>query len=281
MKKVLLLTIIILLFGCKNKKTELTIKENHIVSDNFNTKENLTERNSKELIKISSKDSLKILFRADFAPAMYLDKNGVPRGYYTELVKHLMKSMEQEYQLIPYWDAGKIIQGYKTGDYHMAIAISHVPDYLSLGNMSIAYDTLNYVIFVQIKDKLKYIEDKKSMIEQLSGKRVGVSARGNIYQTLRHNKNIKLVEYPTTTEALNALNRGEVDVVPALKDVGNYYIEENNWSLTSLKPVIFSFKASSAFSKKLDKSIVDSYNRALSEAMESGYMDNYKKDFVE
>lgn len=273
MKKTLLLLFLIFFYGCKEKHTELTINNSQTTESEHITSKTKNTASRRELIEIKKEDTLKILIRSDFAPWSYISEDKKLVGYHAELIQSLMGRMGQKFKFIPYNDTGKVIQGFKTGEYHAAVVVSHSPDYLALANMSIIYDTLNYVTFIRTKDKKNYKDQSRDIIKQFSGKKIGAEARGNIYQSLRDYKNIKLVEYPTTTEALRALNRGDVDAVPAIKDVGNYYNKLNNWSLTNLNSVIFSYNISTGFSRALDKSIIERYNQALSEAIEEDFIE--------
>ena len=104
----------------------------------------------------------------------------------------------------------------------------------------------------------------------LSEKRVGVQTQGHIYQVLREYRDIKLIEYPTTTLALEDLNKGLPDAVPDVERIGKYYADLKAWKIVPIGNSIISHKITTAFSQMLDSSVLDRYNQALGTLIEQG-----------
>ncbi|OQY40400.1 MAG: hypothetical protein B6229_01885 [Spirochaetaceae bacterium 4572_7] len=281
MKKITLVLFLLLLsVSCSRKNSELIISKSNVTEDKVEKKsQQIDDVDKKPLIEITKTDSLKIYVRSDGAPGMYLDTDGVLKGFYIDLEKAIMKEMGQKYELISYSDVGPVVQKIKSGIAHSALATPLLPDYKTFLNISNQYEILKYVIFLPSKLDLIVPENKENTIKTLSGKRVGVQTRGHIYQLLRDYKNIELVEYPTTTVAMEALSKGEIDAVPEVKRIGKYYSKKNNWAVKPAGSPIFSLNIGTGFSKALDPSVVDRYNVALKSLIDSGYVDTLYKSY--
>lgn len=276
MKKLLLLFILsILILSCDKKDTELEVieKETPEVTQNDNTTEQVTnEEETKPLIEISKEDVLQIWYRADGAPGMFVDENGNAKGFYIDLEKAIMKEMGQKYNFNPYSDLGPLIQNIKSGTAHSALATVDVPDYRALANISTTFEVLDYYIFISANNNDIVPTNIDEAIKYLNGKKVGVQTRAHIYQLLRDHKEIEIVEYPTTTVAMEALHNGEVDAVPEVKRIGVLYAKEKNWAVKPVGAPIFSQDIGTGFSKVVDTSVVDRYNKALQTLIDNGYV---------
>ena len=132
------------------------------------------------------------------------------------------------------------------------------------------YEILNYVTFIRKGDSRFDDSSRDAVIQSLEGKKVGVQAQGHIYQLLRENRNIELVEYPTTTMALEDLDKGLLDAVPDVKRIGEYYAGLKGWEIIPVGGVIFSHKITTAFSQMLAPDLLERYNTALTALMDQG-----------
>lgn len=256
--------IILLVYGCKDKEAELVVQED-TPSKSVSIPKNATpgDEEQKPLINLAATDTIEILVRQDGAPGMYIGKDGQLHGFYVDLEKMVMKEMGQTYHFVPYSDVGPAAQGIKSGIYHSALAVPDVPDYRSFVNLSIPYEILHYVVFVRKGNRDVSGATKEELIKSLYGKRVGVQTRGHIYQALRDIREIKLIEYPTTTKALEDLNNGDLDAVPDVKRIGIYYSSLYKWNIVPVGEPIISHKLSTGFSKMVAESVLDRYNLAL------------------
>lgn len=261
--------LLILLTGCE-KKDELIIDE--VEDPKIQERVVVEDEGNKPLIVISKDDEIEILVRSDGAPGMYLGDDGEVHGFYVDLEKIIMKEMNQKYHFLPYDDIGPVYQGIKSGLYHMALAVPDVPDYRERVNLSDAFEILHYVTFVQEDNLTIKGNNRDEIIKSLYGKKVGVQAHGHIYQALREYKEIKLVEYPTTTKALEALNKGILDAVPDVKRIGLYYKKINSWKIKYVGDPIIDHRITTGFSTALDPSLMDRYNRALKKIVDNGQL---------
>ena len=269
---VLILITIMTLLGCE--KDEVVIDEDSPqTTAEKKTQVNIIDKESKPLIVVSATDTVKIFVREDGAPGMYLGKDGQVHGFYVDLEKMVMKEMGQAYEFVSYHDVGPVIQELKSGTHHMALAAPDLPEYRSLANLSVPYEVLNYVIFVHKNNKEISGDTKESLIKTLHGKRVGVQTRGHIFQSLRTIKEIELIEYPTTTKALEDLNKGLLDAVPDVKRIGIYYANLNHWDIVPVGEPIIRHKLTTAFSKRFETSLLDRYNTALKALIADGRFD--------
>lgn len=279
-KEIVILLIIAMLASCIKKESEIIITQDKLEKEAIepDIQPEISEK-SEELINISPEDELAILVRADSAPDMFFDEDGELTGYYVDLERAIMKEMGQKFKLIPYTDVGPVIQKLKTGELHSAIAAPDVPDFRALFNFSTVYEASNQVLFVPNDNNEVIPQNKEEAIRTLYGKKVGVQTRGHIYQLLRDYKEINIVEYPTTTAALEALHNGEVDAVPDVKRVGIYNTKLNNWNIKPVGEPINSLNVVTVFSKALDTSVIDRYNIALESLITSGYVKELHKRY--
>ncbi len=279
-KLVLVLGIIyiVVLLGCEKEEIVVDEETPQIVA-NKEIENTVIDEENKPLITVSAIDILQIFVRADGAPGMYLGEDGQVHGFYVDLEKMVMKEMGQSYNFVPYSDVGPAVQAMKSGTHHIALAAPDLADYRSLFNLSIPYEVLNYVIFVQKGNSDISGSTKEELIKGLYGKKVGVQTRGHIYQVLREIKEIELIEYPTTTKALEDLNKGLLDAVPDVKRIGFYYAKQNNWDIVPVGKPIISHKLTTAISKRFDASLVDRYNKALKALLSDGRFDTLYKSY--
>ncbi len=262
----------IIFFGCE--KDNIAIDENSPKkAANKEAKEAIIDAESKPLIAVSTTDTLRILVREDGAPGMYLGEDGKVHGFYVDLEKMIMKEMGQLYSFVPFNDVGPAAHGLKSGIYHNALATPDVPDYRGFLNLSIPYEILHYVIFVQSDNTDISGTTKEIILRKLHGKKVGVQAQGHVYQILRDIKEIELIEYPTTTKALEDLNKGLLDAVPDVKRIGNYYSTKNKWKITPVGVPVTSQKITTGISPAFETSLVDRYNTALKALITDGRFD--------
>lgn len=276
--KISLLSVVLWILGCTKDTTDLEILENSN-HQSMGVVENTLELNPKPLTSLTENDVLNIWVRADGAPGMYLNDSSEVVGFYINLEKAVMKEMGQKYTFHTYTDTSLAIQNIKIGTAHSALAVPDVPDYRLMTNISTTFETLEYVIFVQENSSLLIPDDKYNAILSLYGKKVGVQTRGHIYQLLRDHKEIELYEYPTTTIAMEALHKGEVDAVPEVKRIGEYYTRENSWNIRPVGKTIFSLDIGTGFSKTLELSVVYRYNKALQKLIDNGYVEKLYSEY--
>lgn len=239
-------------------------------TENQSTLAETEPEESKPLIVVHPEDVIEILVRADGAPGMYLGEDGDVHGFYVDLEKMIMKEMGQAYHFFPYTSIASIFVGYKSGIYHSALATPDVPDYRALFDLSIPFEILHYVTFVREDNNDIKGASREEIIRSLYGKKVGVQTQGHIYQVLRDYREIELVEYETTTKALEALNSGLLDAVPDVKRIGEHYRNLYGWKIKAVGEPIINHEICTSFSKSLDPSLVERYNAALKKLIDSG-----------
>lgn len=270
MKNIIILLLFLFITACSNATSDEVVifEKNELIQQNSVETNDVpsvsTEiETSKPLIQIAPEDPLQIMVRADGAPGMYLGDDGQVHGFYVELERMVMDEMGQAYEFVPYNDLGPMVQKVKEGTIHIALAAPDLPDYRTIGNLSIPYELLNYVIFVQSDNNDIQGETKDELIQSLFGKTVGVQTQGHIYHSLREYREITLFEYPTTTQALADLNAGKLDAVPDVERIGKYYTKQNNWNIKSVGDPIISYNICTGFSRMLSPEVLARYNKAL------------------
>lgn len=275
LKRIIICFLIAFLSVSCKKKEELIIEEPSSQDREAvkTTEEAAEDEERKPLINLTTEDTAQILVRADGAPGMYLGSDGEVHGFYVDLEKMIMNEMGQKHLFVPYSDVGPAVQAFKSGVHHVALSVPDLPDYRGFMELSIHYEILNYVTFVQNNNMDIKGETKEEIIKSLHGKKVGVQTQGHIYQILREIKEIEIVEYPTTTKAMEALNQGLLDAVPDVKRIGDYYSKLNNWEIKPVGKAIISHKISTGFSQAIDPSFVDRYNVALEKIISDGRLE--------
>lgn len=282
MKKIILVLFLsTLILSCSKRATELEISENSAKTEEKVNNINVKTEETKPLILITKDDTLQIYVRSDGAPGMYLDDDGILKGFYVDLEIAIMNKMNQKYHFNAYTDAGPTVQNIRDGVAHSALASPILPDYKSFLNFGIKFEELNFVIFLPSSSEEIISENKEEAIKKLYGKKIGVQTRGHIYQVLRDYKEIIIVEYSTTTVAMEALNKGEIDAVPEVKRVGIANAKLNNWDVKPVGGSIFSLGIGTAFSMALDQSVIDRYNLALQSLIDSGYVETLYNSYFE
>ena len=270
----IMLVFTLLFSSCKEKEAELVIdNESSRETTEKETQTLIEDESKKPLIVVSPEDILQILVREDGAPGMYLGEDGEVHGFYVDLTKMVMEEMGQSYNFVPFNDVGPAAHGLKSGTFHIALAVPDVIDYRSFLNLSIPFEILHYVIFTQNSNSDISGSTKENLLKSLHGKRVGVQSQGQIHQVLRDIKEIEIVEYPTTTKALEDLNKGLLDAVPDVKRIGIYYATQNNWNIKPVGVPIISHKDTTGFSQVYELSLIDRYNKALKRLMSNGQFD--------
>lgn len=277
-KYLLLLLISFAVLACK-KDEELVLEQEkeEVIEYERATESKDIER--KPLITITKDDLLRVLVRADGAPGMWADEGGNVFGFYVDLEKMVFEEMDQKYVFVPYTDVGAAAQELKSGVSHVALAVPDLPDYRTFLNLTIQYETLNYLPFVHIEESDISGRISDEILYNLKGKKVGVQVTGFIFQSLREYKDLEVVEYSTTTKAMEGLHNREVDCVFENRETGNYYVKENDWDIKSVGPNMFNHRNTSGFSTALDVSIVDRYNKALKTLLENGKVDELHRKY--
>ncbi len=280
-KKVLIFTFLIIgLLGCKGKEAELIIEED--ITELTNSEEIQQPAKSgvnKPILSVSPSDIVQIFVREDGAPGMYVGEDGEVQGFYVDLEKEVMKEMHQSFRFVTYNDAGPVILGLKSGTHHFALAAPDIPDFRASFNLSIPYEILHFVTFVQNSNTTITGTTREEIIQSLHGKRVGVQTQGHIYQILRAIKEIELIEYPTTTKAMEDLNNGLLDAVPDVKRIGIYYATLYNWDIKPIGEPIISHKITTAMSQMFEPELLDRYNKALQTIIDDGRRDEIYESY--
>jgi ABC-type amino acid transport substrate-binding protein len=276
MEKLSALAIISLLlfFGCSQKEVEISLDDD--ASGPPQTQKEAASEDmtaAKPLIEIGKGDRVKIMVRADGAPGMFLGEDGDVHGFYVDLERMVMEEMNQEYEFIPYDDVVPVIQGIKSGFYTIALATPDLPDYRTFLDLSLPYEVLHYTTFVRSDNTDIGGDTREEIIASLFGKTVGVQARGHIYQALRDYREIELREYPTTTQALEDLEKGLLDAVPDVERIGLYYSRLNGWDLKTAGVPIIDQNICTSFSQALAPSFLERYNRALQAIIDDGRLE--------
>lgn len=281
MKKTLwiMICMVLLLQACSKRESSLVLRDAEDIVVESQNSEQVEDNATRPIPEITVDDVITIMVRADGAPGMYLGEDGEVHGFYVDLERIVMEEMGQAYEFSAYFDLGPIIQRIKSGTVHSALAAFDLPAYRSVSDLSIPFERLNFVTFVEENNQDIGGNTVEEIIESLHGKKVGVQTQGHIYQVLVEVKEIELLEYPTTTQALEALAAGELDAVPDVERIGRYYSQLNGWNIKPVGEPIISHVVCTGFSQVIDPGLLERYNTALAKVLEDGRYDRLYEEY--
>ena len=152
-------------------------------------------------------------------PMDYVDAKGQPQGIGVEFIKAFNKRLDNRLQITPGpWNEIYRAVKEKKLDALMDITPSAARDPFFL--FTDPYITVPHLIFTRADSP------ERSTLHDLSGMRVGVEKGFFIVQILAENyPAIQVQEYTTTSDALDALSKGEVDTYVGNRAVARYIIE--------------------------------------------------------
>lgn len=279
-----ILFITILISGGCSRKTELYVQE--LPEEKSLTAEEMTdqqaESSERPLITIRLEDELTMMVRSDYEPFMWLNENGQLTGWIVDVEKAILTEMGQNYRIVPYSDAGKATQDVKSGVANTLVATPFSPDYEKIFNMADPWIFMDVMIFVH-NDTLDIGgETSEACIQSLSGKKVGVQARGLEYTLLRDYKDIELIEYETGTVAIQKMAQKTVDAKIEIMQPALYQAKKENLQIKAVGVPLMSVQGTLGFHKGIDPEIIDRYNTALKTIQNNGTYDRiYRRWFSE
>lgn len=216
----------------------------------------------------------KVVGDIQFPPYEYLDEDGIYKGFNVDLLKAISLVTEMEFEFIPMtWEnafysiergEADIIQGMKES-YERRLVFNFT-DSLLLNSQSIF-----------VRDKYYYINGNID----LEGKKVSILKEDIIYNQLKIIKDIDIIEYNSTEEAVKALLNGKVDAMIGNTLTVNYICKENNWidRVKIVGKALNEQKYSMAVSKN-NPMLLKSLNGGLKEIQDNGMYDAlYRKWF--
>ena len=152
-------------------------------------------------------------------PMDYIDAKGQPQGIGVEFIKAFNKRLDNRLQIVPGpWN--EIYKAVKEKKLDALMDITPSPAREAFFLFTDPYITVPHLIFTRADSP------ERSSLHDLSGMSVGVEKGFFIVQVLNENyPNIRVQEYTTTSDALDALSKGEVDAYVGNRAVARYIIE--------------------------------------------------------
>lgn len=285
MKYIFCVLVLIFFAGCSEEPPELVIftseQTDELSDTNSTVADSMDISERKTAAIINPDDMITIMVRADGAPGMYLGDDGDVHGFYIDLTRIIMAEMKQNHRFQAYTDLGPVIHGIKAGTMQIALTAPDVPDYRALANLTLPFETHKVVTFRRSGDGSIGGSTAEEVIASFKGKKIGVQTRAHVYQALREEKEIELIEFPTSTLAMEALNRGEVDAVPDVKRVGIYYAKNKDWNIEPAGAPILELNICNAVSRAIDESFLIKYNNAISKVIEDGRLKTLYEEYFD
>jgi len=152
-------------------------------------------------------------------PMDYVDGNGKPQGIGVEFINALNKRLNNRLEIVP----GLWKENYKALQEKKLDALMDITprkEREALFNFTFPYIKIPHIIFTR-KDAAT-----KLSLSDLVGETVGVEKGFFIIKVLKKKyPQVKIKEYRTTSDALDALSKGETDAYIGNRAVANYIIE--------------------------------------------------------
>ena len=160
-------------------------------------------------------------------PMDYVGDSGQPRGIGVEFIKALNRRLGNRLEVIPGpWE--EIFEAVKKKKLDALMDITPRPDRAAFFHFTKPYIEIPHIIFTR-KD-----EPYKASLDDLTGMTVGVEKNFFIVKVLNNRyPKLRVLEYPSTSDALDALSKGEVDAFIGNRAVAMYIIE--NELISNLK----------------------------------------------
>ena len=152
-------------------------------------------------------------------PMDYVDAGGQPQGIGVEFIRAINRRLGNRLEIIPGpWE--EIFEAVKNKKLDALMDITPRPDRAAFFHFTKPYIEIPHIIFTR-KD-----EPYKASLDDLSGMTVGVEKNFFIINVLNDRyPNIRIREYTSTSDALDALSKGEVDAFVGNRAVAMYIIE--------------------------------------------------------
>ncbi len=160
-------------------------------------------------------------------PMDYVDTSGRPQGIGVEFIRAFNKRLDNRLEIVPGpW--GEIYKAVKDKQLDALMDITPLPSREEFFHFTEPYIEVPHLIFTHQN------APQMSSLANLAGKTVGVE-KGFFIVTVLHDKypQIKVREYTTTSDVLDALSKGEVDAYVGNRAGANYIIE--NELITNLQ----------------------------------------------
>ena len=208
-----------------------------------------------------SKPPLVVFGNSDFAPLSYLE-NGEPAGIDVDVAKAIAKAMGREVRIsLMAWSDAR--EGVLSGKADALIDLSIEEERESDWEFTTALFDHRFTLFVRQTDlSIRGVGD-------VAGRRVGAAPGGSAASELTRRGGITLVPFANYSEALDLLQRGEVDAIAGETSVLAHAVWRKGLGITPVGEPIITRKA--AFGIKRDnKALVDEMNRAIATIQTDG-----------
>ncbi len=180
---------------------------------------NLTQE---ELMWLSEHPVLKASNEKNWAPLDYV-VDGNPMGFSVDYLNLIAKKLDVKVEYVSGFAWEELLNQFKIGKIDIAQSIIQSSERDEYLDFTEPYLELPLVYFGKIGAKqIKSIND-------LKGKRIG-SVSGDVPASVYKIQypEFKLTEFSTTIDSINALIKGDIDVLAIILPVANYFIAKNN-----------------------------------------------------
>lgn len=183
------------------------------------TNKNIFNQEEKNWLK--QHKEIRIGIMNNWAPMDYVDGNGLPRGIGVDFIGIINKYLDNRIKIVPgSWHI--IYEKCKNKELDALMDITERKERKAYFNFTKPYVHVPHVI-VALKNKSFY-----NSIKDLKGKILATEKKYGINIVIKNNyPTIKIKNYNSTNDALNAVNKGEADAYIGNRAVANYLIKKN------------------------------------------------------
>jgi len=201
----------------------------------------------------------------DYPPISYLE-DGVPKGFDVDVIRALAKAMGREVtiELMP-WDAAQ--KRVQDGDAELLIGMSITSERKAAWDF--APPTITHAFGLFVVDRQMGIHG----VEDLRGKRVGVTAGGLPRAVLQTSRGVELVVIENYEKGFDLLRVGGLDALAADTWVGSYIIGKNHIQGVVLVGKPFATLEGGIAVKKGNRALLGEVERGLAAVKASGGLD--------
>ncbi|WP_019613852.1 PAS domain S-box protein [Psychromonas ossibalaenae] len=174
---------------------------------------------SDERLWLSEHPKIQIAINDSWPPMDYVDQNGQPRGIGVRFINALNKRLDDRLQIVSGpWK--QVYEAVKNKEIDAVMDFTPKPDREPYFNITEAYIDVPHAIFA--RSDYPYLNG----LNKLNGKKVGLERGFHAVKFFRDSyPGIELTEYNSTSDALDAVSKGDVDAYIGNRAVAMYIIE--------------------------------------------------------
>jgi polar amino acid transport system substrate-binding protein len=278
MKRLVLVTLTLLLLGCQSKNT-ITIRDQpeRTSPGEATTTSETGPRDELTTVNIGSDDELLIIWNMIGKPGQFPDQHGNPVGLQPDVVRAIMERMGQNYRWVREDNYDLLFLKLKVGEVHVCTPTVITPERLRVYKFADVQDTIDFHFWVHEDNTDIGGDTPEQVIQSLFGKKLGVIHGNNVYESLRQYTEIHFVFYEQNLDLWPDLANKKIDAIQAVDNVAYGQKQEHGYPIKPAGALVNALPYAAAFYSGVDDEFIDRYNEALRAIKEDGTYDALKE----